>query len=50
MMIRLIPILHVISEHNIDYKTVLNFKRFLLDEIYHTGQLIERCLPFMKKK
>lgn len=49
MMIRLTPILHVILERNIDYKTALEFKRFLLSEIYTTGRLIERCLPFLRK-
>lgn len=49
MMIRLTPILHVILERNIDYKTALEFKRFLLSEINTTGRLIERCLPFLRK-
>ncbi len=49
MMTRLSPILHVILERNIDYKTALEFKRFLLNEIYATGRLIERCLPFLRK-
>ena len=49
MMIRLTPILHVILERNIDYKTALEFKSFLLSEIHTTGRLIERCLPFLRK-
>ncbi|MGO9612720.1 MAG: TetR/AcrR family transcriptional regulator [Dissulfurispiraceae bacterium] len=47
MMIRLTPILHIILERNIDYKTAFEFKHFLLDEIRATGRLIERCLPFL---
>lgn len=49
MMIRLTPILHVILERNIDYKTALEFKRFLLSEIHTTGRLIERGIPFLRK-
>ena len=48
-LIRLTPILHVILERNIDFKTALNFKRFLLNEILATGRLIEQCLPFLRK-
>src|SRR5512146_559065 len=36
-LIRLTPILHVTLERNIDYKTALEFKRFLLNEIQTTG-------------
>jgi len=49
LMIRLTPILHVILERNIDYKTALEFKRFLLNEIRTTGGLIEQCIPFLQK-
>lgn len=49
LMTRLTPILHIILERNIDYKTALEFKRFLLNEIHATGRLIERCLPFLQK-
>lgn len=49
MMTRLTPILHVILERNIDYKTALEFKRFLLSEVRTTGRLIEQCLPFLRK-
>ncbi len=47
MLVRLTPILHVTLERNIDYKTALEFKRFLLNEIQTTGALIELCLPFL---
>ena len=47
-MVRMAPLIHVILEHNIDYKTALDFKRFLLAEIRTTGMLIERCLPFLR--
>jgi hypothetical protein len=46
-LIQLTPILHVVLERNIDYKTALEFKRFLLQEIQVTGALIEECLPFL---
>jgi len=49
LMSRLTPILHIILERNVDYKTALEFKRFLLTEIQATGRLIERCLPFPRK-
>ncbi|MBI4766779.1 MAG: TetR family transcriptional regulator [Deltaproteobacteria bacterium] len=49
VLIRLTPILHVILERNIDYKTALDFKRFLLNEIVTTGRLIEQCLLFLRK-
>lgn len=49
MMTRLTPILHVILERNIDYKTALEFKRFLLSEVRIAGRLIEQCLPFLRK-
>ncbi len=49
LMTRLTPILHIILERNIDYKTALEFKRFLFNEIHATGRLIERCLPFLPK-
>lgn len=48
-LIQLIPILHVVLERNIDYKTALEFKRFLLSEIQVTGALIEQCLPFLRE-
>lgn len=48
-LIQLIPIMQVILERNIDYKTALEFKRFLITEIQTTGQLIEQCLPFLRK-
>jgi TetR/AcrR family transcriptional regulator len=50
MLIRLIPILQVTLERNIDYKTALEFKRFLLNETLTTGALIERYLPFLHKQ
>ena len=49
-MARMAPLIHVILEHNIDYKTALEFKRFLLAHIRTTGILIERCLPFLRIK
>lgn len=49
MLVRLTPILHVILERNIDYKTALEFKRFLLNETQTTGSLIEQYLPFLRQ-
>jgi AcrR family transcriptional regulator len=49
-LIQLTPILHVVLERNIDYKTALEFKRFLLNEVQTTGALIEQCLPFLRKQ
>ncbi len=50
MLIRLIPILQVTLERNIDYRTALEFKRFLLNETLATGALIEQCLPFLHQQ
>ncbi len=50
MLIRMIPILQVTLERNIDYKTALEFKRFLLNETLTTGALIEQCLPFLHQQ
>lgn len=47
-MARIAPLIHVILEHNIDYKTALDFKRFLLAHIRATGMVIEQCLPFLR--
>ncbi len=49
-LLRLTPILHITLERNIDYKTALEFKRFLLSEMQATGALIEQCLPFLRKQ
>ncbi len=49
MLLQLMPILHVVLERNIDYKTALEFKRFLLNEIQTTGWLIEQYLPFLQE-
>lgn len=48
-LIQLTPIMYVVLERNIDYKTALEFKRFLLQEIQTTGALIESCLPFLRR-
>ncbi len=50
MLIRLIPILQVTLERNIDYRTALEFKRFLLNETLTTGALIEQYLPFLHQQ
>ncbi len=48
-MVRMTPLIHVILEHNIDYETTVEFKRFLLTELSTTGKLMEQCLPFLGK-
>src|SRR6266545_1421718 len=47
LLMRLTPILHIVLEHNVDYKTALEFKRFLLNEMQTTGELIEQYFPFL---
>ena len=49
LLMRLTPILHIVLEHNVDYKTALEFKRFLLNEMQTTGELIEQYFPFLPK-
>ncbi len=45
---RLIAITQYILEHNIDEDTALDFKRMLSLRLLHTGQLLEKCLPFLE--
>jgi AcrR family transcriptional regulator len=45
---RLMPILHVTLEHNIEYDTALAFKRMLLGRVAWTGALLEACLPVLR--
>jgi AcrR family transcriptional regulator len=42
---RLLAILHVILEQNIDYPTALAFKQMLLERITLLGEKLETCLP-----
>ncbi|HEX2985050.1 MAG TPA: hypothetical protein VHO28_16040, partial [Ignavibacteriales bacterium] len=46
---RLIPILHVIIEQNIDREKAVEFKRLLHSKLLNTSKLVEKCLPFLKK-
>jgi AcrR family transcriptional regulator len=45
---RLLAILHVTLERNIDVETALRFKGFLLERIQAIGERIEACLPSLK--
>lgn len=47
-LVRLIAILHVILEQNIDFATALQFKEMLLRRVNQTGPLIESALPFLQ--
>lgn len=49
LLFRLIPILHVIIEQNIDRNKAIEFKRLLHSKLTNTSLLVERCLPFLKK-
>ena len=46
---RLLAILHITLEQNVDYNTALRFKRMLLKHLGRTGTLLEQCLPFLTK-
>ncbi len=45
---RLIAILNITLEKNINYETAYKFKKDLHDNILKTGQLIEKCMPSLK--
>jgi AcrR family transcriptional regulator len=49
LLFRLIPILHVIIEQNIDREKAVEFKRLLHSKLTNTSKLVEECLPFLKK-
>ncbi len=49
LLMRLIPILHVIIEQNIDRERAVEFKKFLHLQVINTAELVEKCLPFLKK-
>jgi AcrR family transcriptional regulator len=44
---RLLAILHIVLEQNIDFDTALRFKGLLLERIARTGAQLERRLPFL---
>lgn len=44
---RLLAILHITLEQNIDYDTAMRFKHMLLSHLSRTGSLLEQCLPFL---
>lgn len=46
-LVRLIAILHVTLERNIDYNAARRFKHLLLAHITTSGAALEKCLPFL---
>ncbi|MGH8373439.1 MAG: TetR/AcrR family transcriptional regulator [Gammaproteobacteria bacterium] len=46
--LRLIAILHTVLERNVDHATALRFKTRLRERVLHTGQLLEKNLPFLQ--
>ena len=44
---RLLAILHIILEQNVDFATALRFKHMLLTHLLRTGDLLEQCLAFL---
>lgn len=47
-LLRLLPILHTVLEHNVPYPAALEFKQHLRDRLLQTGQGIEAVLAFLK--
>ena len=48
LLIRLMAILNIILEKNIDFKTASDFKIMLYNNIIKTGALLEQCFSFLK--
>ncbi len=48
LLIRLMAILNIILEKNIDFKTTSDFKIMLYNNIIKTGELLEKCFSFLK--
>jgi AcrR family transcriptional regulator len=48
LLMRLLPILHTVLEHNVPYPAALEFKRHLRANLLSTGQKIEGCFAFLK--
>ena len=48
LLLRLLPILHTVLEHNIPYAAALEFKQHLLAHLQNTGRQIEGCFPFLQ--
>jgi AcrR family transcriptional regulator len=46
---RLLAILHIVLERNIEHLTALRFKQFLATRTLRTGRLLERRLPFLSE-
>lgn len=49
VLLRLIAIISVILEQNINYTTALNFKLMLAEQISHTSMLLEKTMPFLRQ-
>ena len=48
LMLRLLPILHTVLEHNIPYAAALDFKQQLRNNLVQTGALIEKKIVFLQ--
>jgi AcrR family transcriptional regulator len=48
LLVRLLPILHTVLEHNVSYSAALDFKRHLRGHLLETGEKIEGCFTFLK--
>jgi AcrR family transcriptional regulator len=45
---KLVAIMHIVLEQNIDYTEARTFKRMLCDRLQNTGALLEGCLSHLK--
>jgi AcrR family transcriptional regulator len=48
LLLRLLPILHTILEHNIPFPAALAFKQHLRTNVLQTGEQIEACFKFLQ--
>lgn len=48
LLLRLLPILHTVLEHNIPYPAALEFKRHLREHLERTGEQIEGSFDFLR--
>jgi AcrR family transcriptional regulator len=48
LLVRLLPILHTVLEHNIPYAAALEFKQHLRAQLLQTGQQIEGSFAFLR--
>lgn len=48
-LVRLIAFSHIILEHNVSYDCARAYKFMLVRRLHHTGQLMEKTIPFLTK-